>query len=44
MGAGVAEGMNGGGVLRVVSDEKKDLIRMDPTCRDECVEKIGNCV
>ena len=30
--------------MRVVSDEKKDLVRMDPTFRDECVKKIGNCV
>ena len=44
MGEGVAEGVNGGWDLRVVSDEQKDHIRMDPTCSDECVEKIGNCV
>ena len=44
MGEGVAEGLNGGWDLRVVSNEKKDLVRMDPTCCDECVEKIGNCV
>ena len=41
---GVIEVFDGGWELRVVSDEEKDFVGVNPTCCDECVEKIGNCV
>ena len=44
MGEGVTEGMNGCWDLRVISDEEKDFVRMDPACCDKCVKKIGNRV
>ena len=30
--------------LRVISDEKEDFVRMNPTCCDECVEEVSNGV
>ena len=44
MGEGVTEGMKWSWDWRVIGDEEKAFVRMDPACCDECVKKIGDCV
>ena len=44
MGEGVTEDMKDNSDLRVIGDEEKVFVRMDPACCDECVKKIGDCV
>ena len=44
MGEGVTEGMKWRWNLRVIGNEEKAFVRMDPACCDECVEKVGDGV